>query len=92
MSIQRTTTLHLIMPCMCDTIELWLPQLGAGWMKQFWGGSKIAGRMTNCRVGGICREEGKWWVQKSGGLNDGYGNYGNTSLARNHTLYMSTQN
>ena len=30
MSIQRTTTLHLIMPCMscmCDTIELWLPQL-----------------------------------------------------------------
>ena len=27
MSIQRTTTLHLIMPCMCDAIELWLPQL-----------------------------------------------------------------
>ena len=21
-------------------------------------GSKIAGRMTNCRVGGICREDG----------------------------------
>ena len=44
---------------------------GAGWVKQFWGGSKIAGRMTNCRVGGVCREDGKWWVQKSGGINYG---------------------
>ena len=39
MSIQRTTTLHLIMPCMCDTIELWLPQLLLEYLR---GYSKVA--------------------------------------------------
>ena len=52
-----------------EKIAGWVKKLrGAGLVKQFWGGSKIEGGMTNCRVGGICREDGKWWVQKSGGL------------------------